>query len=272
MILVVGGAGYIGSHVVNRLVETEQVVVYDNLSTGCREAVNEQAIFIEGELADEKRLTHVFSLFSIKTVVHLAAASPEVESNDNPQLYYENNVTATLVLLKVMREHHVKNIIYSSTALTYARTNEPLHEQSYIETTNSYARSKYFSEQILQDYTLAYKMNCIVLRYLNGSGSQEGDLVNAFSLALETVAKNEQVFKIYNLGNGQGSLVKEIKETNEEITNNNINLSSSRIEDQPVFIESLKKIQQELGYYAEKNLQHMISNAWNGHQNKNFNF
>ncbi|MEK3766880.1 NAD-dependent epimerase/dehydratase family protein [Solibacillus sp. FSL K6-4121] len=266
MILVIGGAGYIGSHVVNRLVETERVVVYDNLSTGCREAVNEQAIFIEGELVDEKRLTQVFSLFPIKTVVHLAAASVEVESNENPQLYYENNVTAMLVLLKVMRAHHVKNIVYSSTALTSSPANEPLNEQSYIETTNPYARSKYFSEQILQDYTMAYKMNCIVLRYLNGSGTQIEDLVNAYSMALETVAKNERSFKIYNLGNGQDYSVKETKEK-ETITK-----SDSHIEDTPVFIASLQKIQQELGLYAEKNLQRLISDTWNGHQIKNFNF
>lgn len=261
MILVVGGAGYIGSHVVNRLVETERVVVYDNLSTGCREAVNEKAIFIEGDIADEKRLTQVFSLFPIKAVVHLAASGLEVESSENPQLYYENNVTATLVLLKIMREHHVKNIVYSSTALT-----EPLDEKSYIETTNPYARSKYFSEQILQDYTMAYKMNCIVLRYLNVSGIQVEDLVNAYSFALETVVKNEQSFKIYNLGNGQDYAAKETKEK-ETITK-----SGSRIEDTPVFIASLQKIQQELGLYAEKNLQRLISDTWDGHQNKNSNF
>lgn len=274
MILVVGGAGSIGSHVVNRLVETEQVVVYDNLSTGCREAVNDQAIFIEGELADEKRLAQVFSLFTIDAVVHLAAASGSIESAENPQPFYETNVAATLVLLKVMLAHQVKNIIFSSTAVTsaYAPTNETLNEPS-IETMNPSSRSKYFVERILQDYTEAYNLKCIVLRHLNAVGTQIEDLVSAYTLALETFAKNEQPFNIYNFGNEQGYLVKKAKE--KEMKPNqeeNLKMADSRLEDTPVFIASLQKIQQELGLYAEKNLQHMISHAWSGHQNKNLNF
>lgn len=274
MILVVGGAGYIGSHIVNRLVETERVVVYDNLSTGCREAVNDQAIFIEGELADEKRLSQIFSLFPIEAVVHLAEASLEVEFTEDPQLYYETNVAATLVLLKAMRSHNVKNIIYSSTNSAYASSDDYLHEQSNIKTKNPYTRSKYFVEQILKDYTVAYKMNCTVLRYFNVPGTQIEALVNAYTLALETVAKNEQKFKIYNLGIGQGYSEKVTKEIHEIKSNQKENnkLSDTLLEETPVFIASLKKIQQELGLYAERNLQYINSDAWNDHLNKNLNF
>ena len=156
MILVVGGAGYIGSHVVKQLVKTEQVIVYDNLSTGHREAVDERALLIEGDLSNEQRLTQVFSLFPIDAVIHLAAVSLVEESIQNPQPYYENNVAATLTLLKVMRAHDVNNIIYSSTANLYIPTNELLHEQTLVEPTTPYVQSHYIVEQILKDYADAY--------------------------------------------------------------------------------------------------------------------
>ena len=171
MILVVGGAGYIGSQVVKLLVKTEQVIVYDNFSTGHRDAVDERALIIEGDLADEQRLTQVFSLFQIDAVIHLGAVSLGDESIKNPQRSYEHNVAATLVLLKVMRAHEVNNIIYSSTAAIYAPMKELLHEKSLVEPITPYGRSHYFVEQILEDYAKAYDMNCIVLRYFNVVGA-----------------------------------------------------------------------------------------------------
>lgn len=171
MILVVGGAGYIGSHVVKHLVQTAQVVVYDNLSTGHKEAVDPKAIFIEGDLSDEQRLTQVFTLFPIEAVMHFAAANLVAESVRNPQRYYENNVAATLTLLKVMRQCHVKNIIFSSTAATYAPSEDLLSEDSLTVPTNPYGRSKCFVEQILQDYSHAYQFNSTVLRYFNVAGA-----------------------------------------------------------------------------------------------------
>ncbi|MGN7476671.1 UDP-glucose 4-epimerase GalE [Solibacillus silvestris] len=316
MILVVGGAGYIGSHVVNLLVETEQVIVYDNLSTGNREAVNEAAIFIEGDLADEQRLTQVFSLFPIDAVVHVAAASATANSVENPQHYYENNVAATLVLLKVMRTHKVNNIIFSSTS---APLNEFLQEQSFAEPMNPYGRSKYFVERILEDYAKVYNMNCIVLRYLNVGGAQamaqtgenhlpdtrliplilehlngenpeitifeedyvtsDGtcmrgfihieDLANAHALALQTLKIEKTAFTIYNLSDDQGYSIKEIIEICEQITNkkSKVKISRRREDDSTAQIANPQKMKKELGWQAEKNLQHMIEDAWSWHQN-----
>ena len=157
MILVVGGAGYIGSHVVKELIQTEQVIVYDNLSTGHREAVDEHAIFVQGDLMDEERLTQLFSLFPIDAVLHFAAASLVGESVRNPGHYYENNVGATLNLLKVMRAHGVKKFIFSSTAATYQpKEHGLLDEESATCPANPYGRSKRMVEQILEDYTTAY--------------------------------------------------------------------------------------------------------------------
>lgn len=119
MILVIGGAGYIGSHFVEELVERESVIVLDNLSTGFRRLVNEKAIFIEGDLADRDLLHSIFTKYPIAAVVHFAAASLVGESVANPQKYYVNNVGATLQLLQVMLENQVDKIVFSSTAATY---------------------------------------------------------------------------------------------------------------------------------------------------------
>jgi UDP-glucose 4-epimerase len=322
VILVIGGAGYIGSHVVKQLVNTEQVIVYDNLSTGHRKAVDEKAIFIEGDLANEQRLTQVFSLFPIDAVLHFASSSLVGESNENPQHYYFNNVVGTLVLLKVMRAHDVNNIIFSSTAATYAPSNELLHEQSFVEPLNPYGRSNYFVELIIEDYAKAYEMNGILLRYFNVAGAHtmaqigeshipethlipnvlkhlngeifeipifgedfetsDGtcirdfihveDLANAHVLALESLLLRETAFTIYNLSNEQGYSVKEIIEMCEQVTNKkaNVKISDRREGDPAILIGSSKKIQQELGWRAEKNLQQMIEDAWIWHQNPKY--
>lgn len=130
MILVVGGAGYVGSHVVNLLLEKGPVVVYDNLSTGHRGSVDERAIFIEGDLSDQKRLTQIFTLFPVQSVVHFAASDSVKEAMGNPEYYYENNVGGTLALLKVMRACRVKNIVLSS-AVT--EENKLLEQKCMIE-------------------------------------------------------------------------------------------------------------------------------------------
>ena len=104
MILVVGGAGYIGSHLVKELVKVKEVVVLDNLSTGHRWAVDERAILVEGNLGNQADLDHVFSTYSIEAVMHFAAYSLVGESVVDPMKYYENNVAATLTLLNAIKK------------------------------------------------------------------------------------------------------------------------------------------------------------------------
>lgn len=172
LILVVGGAGYIGSQVVKLLVNTEQVIVYDNLSTGHREAVTERAIFVQGDIRDEVKLTQLFSLFPIDAVFHFVAACSVEESIQNPGHYYENNVGATLNLLKVMRSYKVNKLIFSSTAATYQPLEQGLlHEDSTIYPANPYGRSKRIVEQILEDYAVAYDFQCMILRSFNVVGA-----------------------------------------------------------------------------------------------------
>src|SRR6478609_9489712 len=143
MILVVGGAGYIGSHLVKELVEKEEVVVLDNLSTGHREAVDSRAVFVEGDLGNEEDLQMIFKSYPIEAVMHFAAFSLVGESVVDPLKYYQNNVAATLTLLKVMMKNNVKNFIFSSTAATYGIPDvELIDETTPTRPINPYGHSK----------------------------------------------------------------------------------------------------------------------------------
>lgn len=174
MILVVGGAGYIGSHLIKELVEQEQVIVLDNLSTGHQEAIDEKAIFVKGNLGKEEDLESIFSNYSIRAVMHFAANSLVGESVIDPLKYYENNVAATLSLLRTMLKHNVKNFIFSSTAATYGIPSvDVIDESTMTKPINPYGRSKLMIENILADFAKAYDLNYVVLRYFNAAGAYE---------------------------------------------------------------------------------------------------
>lgn len=172
MILVVGGAGYIGSHLVKELVETHEVVVLDNLSTGFKDSVDSRAVFIQGDLGNEEDLEAVFTAYSIDAVMHFAANSLVGESVKDPLKYYQNNVAATLTLLKVMLKYDVKNFIFSSTAATYGIPSvEIIEEKTPTNPINPYGQSKLMVERILADFSSAYGLNYVVLRYFNAAGA-----------------------------------------------------------------------------------------------------
>ncbi len=178
MILVVGGAGYIGSHLVKELAEKEGVVVLDNLSTGHREAVDSRAIFVHGDLGNIDDLVMIFRSYPIKAVMHFAANSLVGESVVDPLKYYENNVAATLTLLKVMNKFHVKNFIFSSTAATYGiPTVEMIDETTLTAPINPYGQSKLMVEKILADFSKAYGLHYVVLRYFNAAGAHESAVI-----------------------------------------------------------------------------------------------
>ena len=174
MILVVGGAGYIGSHLVKELVENQGVIVLDNLTTGHEEAIDPRAVFVEGDLGDEHILNEIFTNYKVEAVMHFAANSLVGESVENPQKYYQNNVAKTLTLLDVMMKHDVKKFIFSSTAATYGIPKvDSITEQSETNPINPYGRSKLMIEQVLEDYKNAYDLKYIVLRYFNAAGAHE---------------------------------------------------------------------------------------------------
>lgn len=172
-VLVTGGAGYIGSHVVKLLGEAkEDVLVVDDLSTGRRKAVL-YGEFLEGDLGDEVFMEEVFTKNKIKAVIHFAGKIIVPESVEKPLYYYSNNTLNSLKLLKLCEKHKVNNFIFSSTAATYGNTEKGfLTEDSPQVPTNPYGMSKLMTERMLADYAIANKDFCyIALRYFNVAGA-----------------------------------------------------------------------------------------------------
>lgn len=171
-ILVTGGAGYIGSHVLKALLkEGHQAVTFDNLQKGYREAVT-GGKFIEGDLADQKLLNQVIKENEIEGVIHLAADSLVGESMEKPGKYYRNNFANGLNLLEAMVKNNVKNIVFSSTAAVYGEPNEiPIKENNKTEPTSTYGESKLFFEKALKRYDEIYGIKYASLRYFNAAGA-----------------------------------------------------------------------------------------------------
>lgn len=181
MILVTGGAGYIGSHSVIALIEAGyDVVIFDNLELGHIETVetlykikaNGKVVdFIKGDLQNFDELVKVFDKHKIEAVMHFAAYSQVGESVNNPQKYYFNNVYGTLNLLKAMLEHDVKKIVFSSTAATYGEPEYvPIDENHPQNPINTYGTTKLMIEKIMDDYDKAYGLKSVRLRYFNVAG------------------------------------------------------------------------------------------------------
>ncbi len=174
VILVIGGAGYIGSHTVRMLAGSGQkVVVLDSLVYGHVEAleVSEGVEFVRGDMADAAVVEEVFTRFSIEAVFHFAAYCYVGESVTEPIKYYENNVAAPLVVLDAMRRHGVKKFILSSTCATYGDPEYvPIDEEHRQHPVNPYGWSKYMLERILKDCGVAWGLRCVFLRYFNASG------------------------------------------------------------------------------------------------------
>jgi len=172
--LVVGGAGYIGSHVVKELIAAgHEVIVLDDLSKGHREALV-GGTFVQGDLGDPVLLDRIFKERCIDCVMHFAAFSLVGESVDKPLLYYNNNTGKTAVLLSAMQRYGVLKFILSSTAAVYGEPEEvPIPETAVLDPTNPYGRSKLFIERILGDSDRAYGLKYISLRYFNAAGADE---------------------------------------------------------------------------------------------------
>ena len=170
-----GGAGYIGSVVTEELLrDGHEVVVYDNLQKGHRQAVVAPAAFVRAELADKAKLSETLSARRIEAVIHMAADSLVGESCEHPAKYYQNNVIVGLTLLEAMRETSVNRIVFSSTAATYGEPEkQPIEETDPNRPTNPYGESKLTFERALRWYDEAYGLRYASLRYFNAAGASE---------------------------------------------------------------------------------------------------
>ena len=190
MILITGGAGYIGSHTVLNLIEKTdyKIIIFDNLENGHIETVNAlleinserqrradaRIIFEKGDLRNIEDIENVFNKYSIDGVIHFAAFALVEESVQNPSKYYRNNIYGTLNLLDTMIKHNVKRIVFSSTCATYGEpTYTPIDEKHPQNPINPYGYSKLAVERIMDDYDKAYKLKSIRLRYFNVAGADE---------------------------------------------------------------------------------------------------
>ncbi|TWP25527.1 UDP-glucose 4-epimerase GalE [TM7 phylum sp. oral taxon 346] len=183
--LVTGGAGYIGSHTLIELINNNfEVVVIDNLANSSRESLRRieqitghEIPFIEADVRDQSALDDVFTTYDIDSVIHFAGLKAVGESVAKPLEYYDNNLVSTLALLEAMREHSVKQLVFSSSATVYGNPSElPLRETSTVGVglTNPYGKTKYMIEQIIQDYCAADPaFEATILRYFNPIGAHQ---------------------------------------------------------------------------------------------------
>jgi UDP-glucose 4-epimerase len=191
MILVTGGAGYIGSHVALELLRNgNDVVILDNLYTGHKETVQAlkeikemeqltaQLEFVKGETGDFNLFCDLAVTFDIESVVHLAAFSQVGESMRNPGKYYENNVGRAITILEAMAKCNIKEIVFSSTAAVYGEPAEiPIIETSPAAPTNVYGSSKVMVEDMLKWYDRIYNIKHVVLRYFNAAGADHTGMI-----------------------------------------------------------------------------------------------
>jgi len=171
-ILVVGGAGYIGSHAVRFLLAAgHRVTVYDNLSRGHRESIPDDSLVV-GELTDREKLVGLLRDRGIEAVMHFAAFALVNESVSNPSEYYCNNVIASLELLEAMKEAGVRKIVFSSTTATYGEADTmPISEDAPQRPISPYGFTKLVIERALSDYANAYGFGYVALRYFNAAGA-----------------------------------------------------------------------------------------------------
>ena len=186
-ILLTGGNGYIGSHIIIELLKNDNynVIVLDNLVNSNEKTIqliktliypNEDYIFYQGTILDKELLEKIFTNHNIYAVIHLAALKSVNDSIQYPLLYYKNNISGTLTLLEVMEKYNVKQLIFSSSATVYGNAKSPLTEDSPVGVgiTNPYGKSKYLIEEILKDLK---DWNIFILRYFNPVGAHESGLI-----------------------------------------------------------------------------------------------
>ncbi len=191
-ILVTGGAGYIGSHIIELLVKnkTNKVVVLDNLSTGYKILINKKSKFFKGDINNKKLIIKIINKFNIDTIIHLAASLNVSEAQKNKKKYYKNNITGTNNLLLSCKNTTVKNIIFSSSCSIYGNIKGSVNERKKPNPQGYYALTKYKGEELIKKYALKFNYNFGILRYFNVAGASPSGRIGEIETSHGHLIKN----------------------------------------------------------------------------------
>lgn len=202
-ILVTGGAGYIGSHIVEQLAKTKaRVIIIDNLETGYKKLINKNAIFVKGDIKNFKQLSKLIYKYKVNSVIHLAAYLNISEAEKNKKKYFENNVRGTLNVVKCCKNTNIKNIVFSSSCSIYGNTKGAVDENKKANPKGYYAYTKYEGEKIIKKYAKKFKYNFAILRYFNIAGASKSNKIGEINsshghlfknMAIQSLKKNPKI-------------------------------------------------------------------------------
>lgn len=190
-ILVTGGAGYIGSHIIELLIKKKfKVFIYDNLVTGYKKLINKKAVFIKGDINNSKLLIKTINDNNINSIIHLAGYLNISEGQKNKKKYYKNNVIGTLNLVKACKNSTVKNIIFSSSCSIYGNIKGSVSEKNIPKPKSYYAFTKYKSEEIIKKYGKKFNFKYGILRYFNVAGASPSGKIGEIEKSYGHLIKN----------------------------------------------------------------------------------
>ena len=190
-VLITGGAGYIGSHVTEILLQRyKKVFLIDNLSTGHRKLINKKAKFFKLDIHDNKKIKKIIEKYKIDSVIHLAANLIIGEGQKKPKKYYKNNVLGTKKLLETFKDTTVKNIIFSSTAAIYKEGQYKVSERSIIKPKSIYGKTKIKAENLIKNFSKKNNLNYGILRYFNIAGSSPSGRIGLINRNSDHLFKN----------------------------------------------------------------------------------
>ena len=199
-ILVTGGAGYIGSHIIELLVKkkTNKVIVLDNLSTGNKILINKKSEFFKGDINNKKLIIKLINKFNIDTIIHLAASLNVSEAQKNKKKYYKNNVTGTNNLLLSCKNTTVKNIIFSSSCSIYGNIKGSVNERKKPNPQGYYAFTKFKGEELIKKYAFKFNYNFGILRYFNVAGASPSGKIGEIETSHGHLIKNIAIQSMNN--------------------------------------------------------------------------
>ena len=219
-VLITGGAGYIGSHIIEKLVKTNSnIVIFDNLVTGYKKLINKKAKFINGDIKNKSKLIKVINDYQIDSIIHLAAYLNVSDAEKNKKKYYKNNVEGTLNLVNACKDSSVKNIIFSSSCSVYGNCKGSVGEKTKPNPQGYYAYTKYKAEEIIKKFAKKYNYSYAILRYFNVAGASPtgkiGEINKSHGHLIKNIAiqslKKKPVISIYgnNYGTKDGTCIRD---------------------------------------------------------------